>query len=341
LEGFHTAAAVNFDSEGRLFAIDTGRGEILRIDLESGARELVAHAPSAMDNLAFDSRDRLYFTVFPENALYRLNPSSQKAELVRDGEVGPGAGIALWDDGESEHLYLADVYTLRDIEIPSLTHRSLARMISTPLALATAGLGVTADFLFLASPTSGRVQRLDRHSGAVLETLEGFQGPSDVLPLSDGSLLIAERTSGTLLRHWPGGARTRVVAGLEGPVALARAGTTSAYVLSREGGTLDEVELVSGTLRRIASGLELPEALTLAPNDEVLVLETGARRIQFIDTTSGIRRTLVEDLPVGLDATPSLGPGEPLSGLALGGDGTLYFSSDQRDALYAIELPKR
>ena len=146
---------------------------------------------------------------------------------------------------------------------------------------------------------------------------------------------------GTGLRTIGGPARELVAAGLREPVAIAAAAKGAAYVLSREGGTLDEVEIANGELRRVAEGLSLPEALAVGPGGDLLVLEEGARRIQSIDPRSGARRTLASDLPLGLDAGPTLGPGEPLSGLAVGGDGTLYFTSDRRDALYAIGPPQR
>ncbi|MDZ7826251.1 MAG: hypothetical protein U5R48_09850 [Gammaproteobacteria bacterium] len=52
--GFDTPAAVNFDSKGNLHAVDTARGEVLRVDLGSDEHDLIAKVKPAIDNLGSD-----------------------------------------------------------------------------------------------------------------------------------------------------------------------------------------------------------------------------------------------------------------------------------------------
>ncbi|MEE4381446.1 MAG: hypothetical protein V2J02_05570, partial [Pseudomonadales bacterium] len=61
-EGFAIPAAVNFDSTGQLWAVDTQRGELLRVDLEGGEHEVVATVAPAIDNLAIAPDDSVFLS---------------------------------------------------------------------------------------------------------------------------------------------------------------------------------------------------------------------------------------------------------------------------------------
>jgi sugar lactone lactonase YvrE len=51
-EGFDTPAAANFDSRGNLYVLDTARGEVVRVDIRSGKKQVVTQLATALDNLA-------------------------------------------------------------------------------------------------------------------------------------------------------------------------------------------------------------------------------------------------------------------------------------------------
>ena len=53
-------AAVKFDSQGNLYALDSLSGEVLQVDTTTGSLTLIATLPAGLDNLAFDSEDRLF-----------------------------------------------------------------------------------------------------------------------------------------------------------------------------------------------------------------------------------------------------------------------------------------
>lgn len=52
-------AAVDFDSGGNMYAAESDTGEIVRVDPASGEQAVVAQVPPGVDNMAFDSDDRL------------------------------------------------------------------------------------------------------------------------------------------------------------------------------------------------------------------------------------------------------------------------------------------
>jgi sugar lactone lactonase YvrE len=53
-------AAVKFDTEGNLYALDSSSGEVLQVDTTTGDLTVIATLPAGLDNLAFDSEDRLF-----------------------------------------------------------------------------------------------------------------------------------------------------------------------------------------------------------------------------------------------------------------------------------------
>ena len=59
-DGFKIPAAVNFDSKGNLFVVDTALGQLVRVDPKSGAKKMVAQLKPSLDNLAIDDKDRIF-----------------------------------------------------------------------------------------------------------------------------------------------------------------------------------------------------------------------------------------------------------------------------------------
>jgi len=53
-------AAVKFDSRGNLYALDSSSGEVLQVDTTTGSLTRIATLLAGLDNLAFDSEDRLF-----------------------------------------------------------------------------------------------------------------------------------------------------------------------------------------------------------------------------------------------------------------------------------------
>ena len=53
-------AAVKFDSQGNLYALGSSSGEVLQVDTTTGSLTRIATLQAGLDNLAFDSEDRLF-----------------------------------------------------------------------------------------------------------------------------------------------------------------------------------------------------------------------------------------------------------------------------------------
>ena len=67
-------AAVKFDSQGHLFALDSSSGEVLEVDVNTGSLTVVAVLPIGLDNLAFDSEDRLFVSNIATGVVVEVLP---------------------------------------------------------------------------------------------------------------------------------------------------------------------------------------------------------------------------------------------------------------------------
>ena len=80
-DGFEHPTAANFDSRGTLYVTDSPGGELVRVDVETGAREVIARVEPGIDNLAIDSADRIYLTIVT-NSIYEVSPDTHDVRVV-------------------------------------------------------------------------------------------------------------------------------------------------------------------------------------------------------------------------------------------------------------------
>src|SRR5438128_12566920 len=99
------------------------------------------------------------------------------------------------------------------------------------------------DDVILSSWFTGTVQVIDRKSGKTREMLHDFKAPHDAVKLGDGSILVNELGSKSLIRasgeH--GKDRRAIIGGLEGPVGLVAAHGDTVYVTEAFGGLVSKV----------------------------------------------------------------------------------------------------
>lgn len=70
------------------------------------------------------------------------------------------------------------------------------------------------------------------------------------------------------------------------------------------------------------------------------VAEAAAGRLTEIDPANGTRRTVAQNPPIGMTAGPGMPPPHVVTGVAVGADGTVYFSADKDNAVYRVK-PQR
>jgi glucose/arabinose dehydrogenase len=154
-------------------------------------------------------------------------------------------------------------------------------------------------------------------------------------------VLVAELATGSIT-HASGAEfkdRKTVASGLGGPVQMIL-GTDGHLYVTEAAGKLTRIDLATGAKSEVASGLLLPEGVAQTPWGSLIVAETAARRLVEIDPSNGSRRTVADNLPIGLEAGPGMPPPYVVTGLSVGPDGSIYMSADRNNAIYRIR-PQR
>jgi len=337
-DGFKIPAAVNFDSKGNLWVVDTALGQLVRVDPKTGAKKMVAQLKPSLDNLAIDDKDRIFVSNMADNGIQEVDAETGAARQVISGKLALPGGIGVVSDGGKDTIYVADLFAYRTVDGATGEVSEPARMHAAGVTLEYP-MSATAkgDEVILSSWFTGTVQVIDRKTGATREMMHDFKAPHDAIRLADGSVLVNELGSKSLIRasgeH--GKDRTVLIGDLAGPVGLVGGPKGDVYVTEAFAGQVSKVQS-NGEKTVIAKDLKMPEGIALTPGGRLIVAEVGAKRIVEIDPQTGNVTEIAGNLPIGLAAAPGGLPTNIPTGVGVGASGTIYFSSDIENAIYKV-----
>lgn len=338
-EGFAMPVAVNFDARHEhLYVVDAVRGELVRVRLPAGSKEVVAKLPTGLDNLAVGPEDQVYVSNMVDNDIRVVNPADGSVRRLVEARLTAPSGLAVAPDDPEERLYVADVFALRRVGGRDGKITETTRVLSTRMTFPMQ-VSLAAKHVILSSAFVGSVQVLDRSSGEVLRTIPNQNGVQGALELPDGTLLVAEASTGKLVRvsNAEPAATTVLAEGLEGPVGLVadtEAKEPGVYVTEVRAGRVIRVRLSDGSRRTVAGDLQAPEGIAWHPDGGLIVAEVGRKRLLRIDPATGSATVIASGLPIGLPESEGMPPGHLPTGVAVGRSGTIYLSSDIESALY-------
>lgn len=334
-DGFKEPSAVNLDSQGNIYVVDTKAGQLVKVDPKTGAKIVAAQLEPGLDNLAIDSHDRIIVSNFADPGIQEIDPKSGKVRQIVKGRLSLPGGIVVSTEDGKDTLYVADTFAYRSVDATTgsinIIHRMHAGVIEYPM-------NATGNdkHIVLSGWISGAVQVMDRKTGNSLAKLNGFKAPQDALELPDGSILVAEIGTGSLIKATgeQGETRTVVAKDLQAPSGLAWADKEAVY-LTEIAGPVSRVDLNSGAKTVIAT-LKQPEGIAVAPDGMIVVAEVGAKRVVGIDPNSGKVTELAGNLPIGLPAAPGMPPSAVFTGVAVSKSGTIYLTSDIENSVYKL-----
>jgi streptogramin lyase len=337
-DGFKTPAAVNFDSKGNLWVVDTALGQLVRVDPKTGAKKMVAQLKPSLDNLAIDDKDRIYVSNMADNGIQEVDAETGAAKQVIIGKLALPGGIGVVSDGLKDTIYVADVFAYRTVDGATGEVSEPARMHAAGVTLEYP-MSATAkgDDVLLSSWFTGTVQVVDRKTGTTKEMMHDFKAPHDAIRLADGSILVNELGSKSLIRasgeH--GKDRTVLIGGLEGPVGLVGGPNGDVYVTEAFAGQVSKVGS-NGEKTVVAKDLKMPEGIALTGDGKLIVAEVGAKRLVELDPQTGKLSEIASNLPIGLVGAPGGLPTNIPTGVGVGATGTIYFSSNIENAIYKV-----
>lgn len=339
--GFKIPAAANIDPQNRdnLFVVDTGTGGVWSVSLTSKAKKLVASMKPGLDNLAFDSRGRLFVTSMTDNGIYLVDKHTGAARTIVEGKLAVPTDLAVVSEGGKETVHVADVFSYRTVDGQSGAVTDVLRVHGDTHAYPI-GISVGPKYVLLSSWFSNTVEKVDRKTGKLVATLTGFAAPVDALEAADGSIHVAELASGNLVKVSPDGkARSVVAKELRGPVAMAQGPGNLIYITESAGGAVLQIDVGTGARKVVTDGLAGPEGIDVGPDGRLFVAEVGQKRVVAIDPSSGAKTVIASNLDIGLAPFPGGPPALVPTGVAVARSGNVYVSSDLRNALYKLTPP--
>lgn len=329
---FKIPAAANLDGKGNLWVVDTNVGELSKVELATGRKTVMKRLKPSIDNLAIAPDGTVYVANMADNSVEAFNPATGELRLLTGGKLAVPAGMKLGGDS----LWVADIFSFREVNVKTGVVRDVYRMQASDMEYPFA-VGLSSSRIALTSWFTGSVQVLDRSTQKALVMVHGLKAPVDAIPMEDGSLLVIEIATGTLSRLSGADFKQKalVADGLAGPVQMVL-GRDGAVYVTEAAGKLTRINLGDGSKTTVAADLALPEGLAQTPWGSFIVAETAARRLTEIDPAQGSRRSVAENLPIGLPAGPGMPPPYVPTGVAVSADGDIYFSADRNNAIYRV-----
>lgn len=339
--GFKIPAAANIDPQSRddLYIVDTGTGSVWKVSLSSKAKRLVATLKPGLDNLAFDSRGRLFVTSMTDNGIFLVDKVTGAFKTIVEGKLAIPGDIAVVSEGGKDVVHVADVFSYRKVDGATGGVADVLR-VHGDTENYPIGISVGPNNVLLSSWFSMTVDKVDRKTGKLIATMKDFAAPFDALEFEDGTVFVAEGASGNLVRVSPDGKeRTTVVKDLRGPVAMARGAGDVIYVTEISAGAVSQVDVASGARKVVADGLAGPEGIDVGSDGRLYVAEVGQKRVIAIDPATGAKTVIASNLDIGLEPYPGGPPALVPTGVAVSRNGAVYVSSDRRNALYKLTPP--
>ncbi|MEO8653965.1 MAG: hypothetical protein ABI409_07575 [Ramlibacter sp.] len=329
---FKTPAAANLDGKGNLWVVDTKTGELCKVELANGRKTVVKQLKPALDNLAISPDGTVYVSNMADNSIQAYNPATGDLRTLTSGKLAVPAGLKI--DGND--LYVAEIFSFRKVDARTGDVQDIFRMQASDMDYPFA-VGISPTHFALTSWFTGTVQLVERATLKTSAMIHGLKAPFDAIPMPDGSVIYAEIATGSITRASGDkfGERKVIAQGLAGPVQMVIGKDGGLYV-TEAAGKLTRINMADGSKSTVAEGLALPEGLAQTPWGSFIVAETAARRLTEIDPANGSRRSVAENLPIGRPAPEGFPPPNIVTGVAVGGDGIIYMTSDMNNGLYRI-----
>ena len=364
--------AAQFGPDGLLYAPSWERGQVVRVDPDSGEITTLAEGFKFPVAVRFDGRDRLYALDAATGELSALD--AQDGRYVPRVIARMATGLDNFMFGANGLAYVTNMVDNAIYEVDPETgvvRTLISGRLGFPRALAlTADPG--GDVLHIADgcayrtldtrtleitdvaracastirlPTGISVRGRD-----VLLVCESFntvqlfdrQGEPvrDVGELTqpsaglllDGGDFLVTEPASGSLLRIRGEARDTLATGLQQPAGLADAGDGTVLVAESGTGRVLRVAIEGGEVSVLAEGFGALRAVAVGKSGLVAALDVDGGRVLTLDPHTGRSTLVAHDLPVGYLRQPYPRSG----GLAVGSDDTIYVSADKENALYRI-----
>jgi len=196
--GLANPIALKFDSAGRLHVLDAATGGVILLDPATGGAKILATLQPGIDNLAFDSRDRLFVSSTWDGFIAQVLHGGRVRMVRTGGMIIPGGVAVLPLKGPSigpspiarDSVFVADAFKLRQFDGLTGASRSESAIPLTSLTVSPDG-----DHLLITSWFGNAVYLFDPTAQSVVEVFPEFPVPINAIRFRD-SLVVADVGTG-------------------------------------------------------------------------------------------------------------------------------------------------
>ncbi|MGI1680185.1 MAG: SMP-30/gluconolactonase/LRE family protein [Cellvibrionaceae bacterium] len=364
VDGFHTPAAANFDSNWNLYVLDTATGEVFTVDIKTGDKKLFVTLKTSLDNLAIDSNDQIYVSNMADNSIQKINPINKEITTIIPGGLSCSLAINVFSEKEltKDTIYLSDVFALRIIDGKSGEIKDILRAhkADTPIEYPTYSTS-NENYLFVLGDGGlhqFRRKSLDKDKFELVKQWYGIVGIQAMTALNDNRLLMLhdggtsltlsnplptspldvvsssdKHDSQSYLENNPLNIGQLITDKLQGATAISKVHHNKIYVVQRETQSIIEVDLISGEFREVINNLDQPQGLDITPQGNIVVMTGSPGSVLLIDPITGEPKEIASGINVG-----RLGKGANLktSGISVSESGNIYVIADGDNSILRI-----
>lgn len=344
-DGFQWPTAVEMDTKGQLYVLDFDGGTVTRVNKETGEKVQMAAMESGLDNMAIGPvgspyADKLYISSIGGNAIYEIDTITNAFRTVASGHLTAPGGIAVKESDAGKHAYIADMFSLRKVNLETGEVNALSFVSGSSAYPTTVALGQynDKDVIIIASWFTGRVQVIDPSDGRILRDEKGFQLPHGVAMLGDGSIIVVEAAPKTITRISANGERFPIAGTFFArPTGVAVSENDDVlYVTDSVAGSVSSVKISTGAINVVNDDFERPEGIAILPNGSLVVVDSSTKSIFQLNPLTGQKIEIIGGLRIGLEVMEPQLNSWIFNGIAVGEDGTLYLPSDTEASLLAF-----
>ena len=302
---------------------------------EDGSKDVVARVQPGLDNFAFDASDRLFISSFADGFIVEAL-SPEENRVVLEGGLNMPGGLALIGSGDATRLVVADFFALRQLDPQTGEELDVVRDVIGFSAIGTSmSVHAMDDGRLVLSSWFDNAVRLWDPAADAL--IQTFPGLSAPVDALQfqGDIVASQWGAGNVIAFSP-----------ESPdeQRVLADGLEGPAGLTELDGSLYVTDNLAGALLRIgdggaeevASGLVQPEGLAAA-NGSIYVVEAGAGRVTAIDPASGAAQVVVEGLELHVPPSGAFPNTMLFNGIATDGE-TAWVAGDAANTIYVVDL---
>jgi len=323
LDHIEHPVTVRLAPDRSILAVESSTGHLYR--LKDGRKETLGTLPTGIDNIVVRPDGKVFATTMGDGSITEFDLNTRRMSTVYRAKLGFPTDI----DVANGKIYVADFFTLRSVDPATRKITDLARPAESKLLIPSA-ISTGNGYAALASEFLGYVQIVDLSNNAIVQTLTGFDKPTEAVRTRDGKIYVLQPVSGTLVRV-DGDSHTVVAGGLNAPAGMADAGDGTLIVADSGSGSLVAVNLATGAKTVVKTGLGKPRAVAIGKTGYAVLDEAGGN-VWWVSKATHAATRVARNLPVGFLSKPYPRTG----GIALDGERTIYVSADKTNAIYKI-----